>query len=151
MLDDTIDFSAVNEVISVCKDAEAGFRTAADSVQTDPTLKNTFEEYARQRAKFAKELQEAVEEAGGVPEHSAGLAGKLHGGWIAIKGALTGNSEHELLVEAERGEDLSVHKYHDALAQPLPEKIRAILEEQYPDVELAHTHMKHLRDNTANA
>ena len=151
MPDDNIDFSPVNDVISVCKDAEAGFRAAAEAVQDDPTLKNTFEEYARQRAKFAKELQTAVEEEGGVPEYSAGLAGKLHSGWIAIKSALTGKSEHELLVEAERGEDLSAQKYHDALAQPLPESIRSILEEQYPDVELAHKHMKHLRDNTANA
>lgn len=142
--------SAVNDVISICRDAEEGFSGAAKAVE-NPTLQNVFEEYSAQRAKFAKELQSAVRAAGGDASDPSGMAGKLHSAWINLKGVLTGHSEHQILVETERGEDLSVQRYRDALdKQDLPPDLRSILQEQYEEVKLAHNHIRNLRDNTAH-
>ncbi len=143
------DVSAINDVISICKDAEQGFRGAADSVQS-PSLKSLFNEYASQRATFARELESAMERTGAKTEHPSGTAGKLHSGWMHIKGALTGHSEHQILEETERGEDLSVKRYREALDKNLPEDLRSILKAQFGQVQDAHANIRRLRDQTAH-
>ena len=75
--------SAVNKVIAVCKDAEEGFRGAANAVK-DPTLQSLFNQLSSERAGFAKELRAAVTDAGLKPEDSSGVFGTLHHGWIAL-------------------------------------------------------------------
>lgn len=140
--------SAINDVIAVCRDAEEGFRGAAKEVEDDPTLQNTFEEYSKQRANFAKELESALRDAGGEPVEPGGLAGKLHSAWMSVKGTLTGHSAHQILVETERGEDLSVQRYREALDKTPPAALRTVLQEQYEQVQLAHTHLRNLRDRT---
>ena len=140
--------SAVNSVIGVCKDAEEGFRGAANAVK-DASLKSVFEEYSSQRAEFGNELRAAVKNAGGEPADSSGILGTLHHGWIALKGALTGHSEHQILEETERGEDFSLSRYRDALAHEVPTDLRSVLERQYQQVQSAHTRIKALRDSLA--
>src|SRR5947199_2243676 len=103
----------ITSVIAICRDAEQGFRGAADAVH-DPMLKELFEQYSLQRGAFANDLQTAVKTMGFDPTHPSGVAGVLHGAWMTLKGALTGNSPHAILVEAERGEDWSVKTYRDA-------------------------------------
>src|SRR6478672_468031 len=112
----------INDVIEICKDAEQGFQGAADAVQ-NPALKSLFQEYSAQRAAFAAELQSAVERSGGHAEHAGGAAGKLHSAWMSIKGAFTGHSEHEILEETERGEDLSLKTYREALGRQLSDTL----------------------------
>src|SRR5207237_6123707 len=128
---------------AICRDAEQGFRGAADAV-TDPMLKTMFEQYSLQRGAFANELQTAVTTMGFDPTHPSGVAGVLHGAWMTLKGALTGNSAHAILVEAERGEDWSVKTYRDALATEMPIELRPIVERQYNQVQEAHNHIKTL-------
>ena len=140
--------SAVNSVIGVCKDAEEGFRGAANAVK-DANLKSVFEEYSKQRAEFASELRAAVKDAGVEPADSSGVLGTLHHGWIALKGALTGQSEHQILEETERGENFSLSRYRDALAQELPTELCSVLERQYQHVQSAHNRIKALRDSSA--
>jgi uncharacterized protein (TIGR02284 family) len=149
MPEDTTDYlSAVNKVITVCKDAEEGFRGAANAVK-NPSLRSLFEQFSSQRAGFANELQGAVSTAGFKPEDSSGVLGTLHHGWIALKGVLTGHSEHQLLEETERGEDLSISRYRDALSHQLPTALRSIVDTQYQQVQQAHNRIKELRDASA--
>ena len=139
---------AVRSVISICRDAEQGFRAAADAVK-QPAFKEMFEQYSEQRGQFATELQEAVKSMGFDTTHPAGVAGVLHGAWMTLKGALTGHSEHAILAETERGEDWSLTTYREALDKNLPVGIRTIVEQQYEQVRQAHEHIKSLRDATA--
>ncbi len=138
--------SAINDVISICKDAEEGFHGAAKAVE-DAGLKSLFEEYSAERARFAHELQRALASAGVEPKDPAGIAGKLHSGWMAVKGTFTGHSAHEILEETERGEDLSLHRYREALDSNLPAELRALINEQYAAVERAHQKIRSLRDS----
>ncbi len=117
--------TAVTNVISICRDAEQGFRAAADAVK-QPALKEMFEQYSEQRGRFANELQEAVKSMGFDTPHPSGIAGTLHGAWMTVKGALTSHSEHAILEETERGEDWSLKTYREALARNLPVGIRSI-------------------------
>jgi len=150
MADTTTDqLAAINGVIAVCKDAEEGFRGAAGAVK-DSALKSLFEEYSSQRGKFAEELRSVVKGTGSEPANPAGVAGTLHRGWIALKGVLTGHSEHQILEETERGEDLSLSRYKDALTKELAVPIRSVLQQQYSQVQQAHNRIRALRDTTAS-
>ena len=151
MADTSSDYlAAVNSVIAVCKDAEEGFRGAADAVK-NPSFKSLFAQYSSQRAGFAEQLRAAVKQTGNQPSDPSGLAGTMHRGWIVLKGVLTGHSEHQILEETERGEDLSVSRYRDALAKPLPAELRSLLERQFAEVQQAHNRIKALRDSTVSA
>ena len=66
--------SAVNKVITVCKDAEEGFQGAADATRDVP-LRTLFEQYSSQRAQFAEQLRAIVKENGNELSDPAGVAG----------------------------------------------------------------------------
>ena len=96
--------TAIARMISVCRDAEQGFRGAAAATQ-DRELKELFSQYSSQHGGFAAKLQEAVKALGYDPELPAGLGGTIYGGWINLKALVTSHNQHGILVEAERGED----------------------------------------------
>jgi uncharacterized protein (TIGR02284 family) len=141
---------AVHNVISICRDAEQGFRGAAHAVN-DPAMKDMFTQYSAQRARFAVELQEAVKGLGFEVIDPQGLGGMLHASWMSLKGMATGHKVHAILVETERAEDWSLSTYRTALGTTLPPEISSIMERQLGEVQAAHDRIKILRDATAPA
>lgn len=142
--------SALNDLIQTCKDGEQGFRDAADGVESG-TLRTTLGEYARQRAKFAGQLQAEVIRLGGDPEESGSVSGSLHRGWINLKTAIGGKNDHAILEECERGEDAAVKNYTPALSMDLPNDLRNIIERQYSEILAAHDQIKAMRDSTSKS
>lgn len=141
------DYTALKDVIGICRAAEQGFRGAANAVKT-PALRSMFEQYSEQRGEFANELIHAGRSLGLDLDDPVGLSGVLHAGWIELKGALTGHSEHQILEETERGEDLSLKTYRQALNMSLSNDIRMVLQRQVAEVESAHARIRSLRDRT---
>ncbi len=141
--------STLNNLIETCKDGQEGFKEASEGVE-DTNLKTTFYNYSQQRAKMAGELQQAVRDLGGDSEDSSSVSGMLHRGWINIKSAVTGQDETAILNEAERGEDVAVDQYKEALGNDLPNNIMAIVARQSNEVRAAHDKIKSLR-NTSRA
>jgi uncharacterized protein (TIGR02284 family) len=121
--------STLNQLVQTCKDGEQGFQTAARAVD-DPNLRHLFESYAQQRSEFAAELEVEVERMGRQPPESGHLAASLHRGWTNLKAAVTGRDEGAIISECERGEDLAVRAYQEALATQLPADLRALIERQ---------------------
>lgn len=140
--------AAVDNLISINRDAEQGFRAAADAV-ADPALKQMFVDLSGQRAGFAAELQDAVRKLGFEPSNPLGAAGTLHGVWIALKAAVMANKAHAALEEAERGEDQSLKTYRDALGMILQSDLRTVVEKQLAAIEEAHARIRTLRNQTA--
>src|ERR1700733_1381367 len=139
---------AVHDVISICRDAEQGFRGAAQAVNA-PTIKEMFQQCSAQRAQFATELQGAVKALGFETIDPQGLGGVLFAGWINLKGLLTGHDVHAVLVEAERGEDWTLKTYRSALGKTLPPEIASIIQKQFEQVQEAHDRIRSLRDSSA--
>ncbi len=134
--------SAVERLISINRDAEQGFRAAADAV-ADPALKRMFVDLSGQRAGFAAEIQEAVRKIGFEPPNPLGTAGTLHGVWISLKGSVLANKDHVVLEEAERGEDQSVKTYRETMAMILQPELRGVVDRQFAvhrGVARAHAH-----------
>jgi uncharacterized protein (TIGR02284 family) len=140
--------TAITRIISICRDAEQGFRGAATAMQ-NRDLKELFFQYSSQHGGFAAKLQEAVKALGYDPELPAGLGGTIYGGWINLKALVTSHDQHGILVEAERGEDWVLDTYRSAIDKNLPVGIRPLVDAQLIEIEKAHNYLKQRRDATA--
>jgi uncharacterized protein (TIGR02284 family) len=138
--------STLNSLIETLKDGEEGFKQAADGV-VDLQLKSLFNEYSRQRARFANALQTQAQSLGeSKPERSSSAAGALHRAWINLKSAATSGNDHAILSECERGEDSAVKEYEKALNDDLSPSLQEIVSSQYSEVKNAHDRIRNLRD-----
>ena len=138
--------STVNSLIETLRDGQEGFKQAAEGV-ADPQLKSLFNEYSRQRARFANALQTQAQSLGeSKPERSSSAAGALHRAWINLKSAVTSGNDHAILSECERGEDSAVKEYGKALNDDLSPSLREIVSSQYSEVKNAHDRIRNLRD-----
>jgi uncharacterized protein (TIGR02284 family) len=135
--------STLNQLIHTCKDGEQGFR-AASTVVTDGNLRRLFESYAQQRAEFAAELQTEVQRLARDPVDSGHASAALHRAWMDLKGGLGGNDDPAIIAEAERGEDLAVRAYRQALESDLPADLRSLVERQFLQVKEGHDHVRAL-------
>jgi uncharacterized protein (TIGR02284 family) len=144
--DDVI--STLNNLIETSKDGEEGFRRCAENVK-NPTLKTFFEQKAERCREGAVQLQAIVREMGGDPETRGSMAGAMHRFWLDIRGTISGMSDHAILDECERGEDVAKRAYADALKEDLPGDVRRVIENQYREVKTNHDRVKELRNITA--
>lgn len=136
---------ALNRVIEVCKDSEKGFRKAAEDMSA-PDYQTMFSDLAAQRAGFAEELHGIISSMGEAPETDGSTRAAMHRAFIDVRMALTGGSEHTVLAEAERGEDIALHTYEDVLKEALPVGVRDVLLRQYAVVKETHDQVRALRD-----
>lgn len=141
--DDVI--STLNDLIETCEDGEQGFSTCAENVN-DSRLRTVFTEGARRCADSADELRIQVQRLGGDAESGGTVSGALHRGWVNIKSTVTGKDDTAILNEAERGEDVAVKAYREALESDLPSDVRAIVQRQYQGVEENHNIVRDLRN-----
>ena len=140
-MDNTKVISTLNSLIETLKDGEEGFRTAADGL-TDPQAKAVFQQYSRERAQMAQELQAEVRTLGGDPEQAGSMSGSVHRGWINIKSVVTGKNDASIIAEAERGEDIAKNAYAEAIKTALPPSVSAIISRQAVKVREAHDRVR---------
>lgn len=138
--------STLNDLIETCKDGEYGFRSCADHAESIE-LKTLFAKRAEECAQAARELQEQVVQFGGEPDTRGSASGALHRGWVAIRSSLTSYDDLAVLKECERGEDIAVASYRDALQKPLPEPVRSLIDRQYQGAQRNHDQVRQLRNN----
>ncbi|HWL54867.1 MAG TPA: PA2169 family four-helix-bundle protein [Chthoniobacteraceae bacterium] len=138
----------LNRLIGICRDGQEGFRTAAEAVVDDPELKMLLSSFSLQRAKFAGDLEaEAITMGEHHPENEGStFRGAAHRGWIHLKGALSRGSNHALLAECERGEDVAKEAYQRALRHDLPAPVYDLIQEQRQEVITTHNTIRALRD-----
>jgi len=142
--------SVLEELIQTCKDGQKGYEEAATKVKrTD--LKTFFNEQARERARFAGELEEELSRLGkGDKKLSGSVAGTLHRAWIETKVSL-GAGDKAILEWLEQGEDRAKDAYQKALRGSLPANLMEIIRRQAASVQAAHDKVKQLRDTTEAA
>ena len=148
-LTDTI--STLNKLIETCLNGQEGFRQAAEAVTDDEDLKGFLFSASLQRSKFAGELQNEVIALGEPdPTHTNSATSKVHRGWLNLKTALTGNDNHAILAECERGEDSAVAEYRKALNSEMPAPLSEIVSRQFQEVLATHNSVRGLRDQLAS-
>ena len=138
--------AALNDLIETCKDAEQGFRTAAEraSKDWDPDFRTLLNVLAQQRARFAAELQNEVLRRGGDPAKSGHVSAGFQRGWMNLNLALAGNSEASVIAECESSEQSAMRNYEAVLKTSLPSDLFAIVEDQYAKIKEAHKRLRFL-------
>lgn len=104
----------LNNLLTKTYDAEKGYKTAAEKVET-PSVKKFLNDKFRQRATFAQEIKKEIMEYGQLPDEGGSIAGDVHRGWIQLKAALSSNEAEKILEEVERGEKRSLDAYDEIL------------------------------------
>ncbi len=146
--DDEKIVSLLGPLIETCKDGQNGYRAAAERAPSKE-LKRFFRYYASQRARFAAELQEEVHRHGATPAKGGTVAGALHRGWFAVKSALLGAGEADLLAECERGEEAALNNYEAASREVLPPELQEMIAKQYRDIKRVRDRLRDRRESAA--
>jgi uncharacterized protein (TIGR02284 family) len=136
--------SELNRLIQTCKDGENGFREASQEVK-NPDLKNLFSRYANERGQYAVDLQQLVSGLGKAPETTGTVAAALHRRWIDLKSSMSAKNDQAIIDECERGEDIALESYQDALAKDLPSDLKMVIERQYAGVKASHDEVRNLK------
>ncbi|MBI5716949.1 MAG: PA2169 family four-helix-bundle protein [Burkholderiales bacterium] len=142
-LDDLTD--TLNDLIETCKDGEYGFRSSAEHVRSRATRAELLQ-HAEECRRAAAELQDCVAQYGGRPEHSGTAAGAIHRGWVAVKSKLARYDDETILADTERGEDIALARYLNALEADLPGDVRALVERQALGLRRNQEHVHMLRE-----
>lgn len=128
--------AVLNHLIETCRDAERGFRAAAEHVSSE-TLKRLFLGLAEQRRSFANELLPHAQRLGGASEADGTATAAAHRVWMHVKAGLAENPDLAILEEAARGERYAMRAYDDAVADVIPPDVRELVEGQDVGVRLA--------------
>jgi uncharacterized protein (TIGR02284 family) len=146
--------SVLNDLIETSKDGEKGFQTSAEDIK-NPAVKAFFLSRSAEIASAVRELQTEVRALGGDPETSSSVAGTLHRAWVDLKSAVTGKDDKAVLNEVERGEDVALKAYKDALEKAhekaLPANVVSLIQKQLAGVQANHDKVKALRDQARAA
>jgi uncharacterized protein (TIGR02284 family) len=138
----------LNDLIENSKDGAYGFTKCAERVES-PQLRETLLQRSADCAAAISELQTLVVQYGGKPAEHGTVLGALHRGWVSVKDAISGDSDHAVLEECERGEDAALARYRKALKNDLPPDVRSVLERQMAGAQRNHDQVKAMRDATA--
>ena len=125
--------AVLNRLMESCKDAERGFRAAAEQV-TNASLRSLLLDMAAQRARFAADLLPHAQRLGGASEHDGTTAAAVHRSWINIRHAIA-HDDVPVVKEAERGEHHALGVYKDAIDGLLPPDVRDLVESQYVELQ----------------
>jgi uncharacterized protein (TIGR02284 family) len=138
----------VEKLIDTCKDAEKGYKNAAEHVKQEH-LKNLFLELSLQRGTFVKELEielPYLEQTAKKDSGSVAAAARIV--WMDLK-ANIGGGDGAVLASVEQGEDIAKKAYAEALSNSLPLGLDTVVRRQAQSVMNAHETVKSLRDGLA--
>jgi uncharacterized protein (TIGR02284 family) len=139
----TID--ALKELITARRDAEQGLRICAEHVR-GLRLKVLVMSHLQDCAQALQELQSLVRLLGGELELSPR---DDRSRWADLRAALACDGDGVILDECERGGSRALEVYRNALDDPLPGLVRAIVLRQFEDVMTNHDQIRDLRSEPA--
>jgi len=125
--------AVLNRLIETCRDAEHGFRAAAEHVTHRP-LQQMLLDMADQRAAFVRELLPYAQRLGGARDHDGTAAAAVHRTWMNVRHAMAG-TDVPVVKEVERGEQHARDAYRGAIDGLLPPTVREVVETQYAELQ----------------
>ena len=138
----TID--ALRELITARRDAEQGLRICIEHVR-GRQLRALVLSQLHECAQALQELQSLVRLLGGDPEPLAKDHATYRRQWADLRRALACNEDGVILDECERGASRALEVYRNALDDPLPGLVRAVVLRQFEDVMTNHDQILDLR------
>lgn len=133
-------------LLRLSRDSVEGYLTALRDIADDGIAKE-LERFRAQRAKMVDELAQRIRDLRGAPDPRPTVAGAAHRAWIDARAGGEANPSQTILAEIERGEDLAVDAFRQALKEhDIDATTRRLIEAHYELVQTAHDRVKQLRD-----
>ena len=146
---DTTGVQVLNDLLLINNDRLKGYQQALKEIrQKDTDLQVLFSDMITQTKIFIRQLSMLVEKTGAAAEKESSVSGSMYRFWMDIKAAFTGKSRKALLVECERGEDVSKEAYNEALhgdSELTGEQID-VLTQQAEEQRVSHDRIKAIRN-----
>ncbi|HUI83514.1 MAG TPA: PA2169 family four-helix-bundle protein [Candidatus Binatia bacterium] len=122
--------AALEKLIEICRDGQAGYREAGEHA-SDPGLKKLFGEISLNRARFAGDLENETLRLGKADVDRSGSAlGAIQRGWASLRANL-GGGDDAILSSMESGDDYARSQYDMYIRDnQLPEDILGIIRNQ---------------------
>ena len=140
----TID--ALKELIAARRNGAQGLRICSEYVR-NPRLETLLRSHLEECTRALDELQSLVRLLGADPDVPAAREPIIaYQRWIDLRAALACNEDGVILDECERGESRALEVYRNALDDPLPGLVRAIVLRQFEDVMTNHDQIRDLRN-----
>lgn len=138
----------LKNIVETTRDGQKGFNECMEKCES-PELKSLFSRAAARCQEGINDLEQLIRQYGGEPETEGSLLGSLHRGWMDLRTALSSNDDKVVLEECERGEDVALKNYDEALQADLPSEVAALLRKQQQGVRANHDQIRALRDAMA--
>jgi uncharacterized protein (TIGR02284 family) len=143
-MNDTHDIKVLNELITTTLDSADGYATAAKDAD-NPTFKNLFSQWGRERRQVVNELQEQVKLMGGKPSDDGSVLASAHRMFLNIRDSLS-KGDKGVVEEVERGEDYIKNKFEEALEDDdLSVSVRPVVDRAYQSVIRGHNQARDLK------
>jgi uncharacterized protein (TIGR02284 family) len=148
MSHDRFTIDTLKELIAARRDGAQGLRICSEFVR-NPRLQEVLHSHLQECTRALEELQSLVRRLGGDPDvPTRGVAG-AQGRWADLRTALACNEDGVILDECERGASRALEVYRNAMDDPLPALVRAIVLRQFEDVMTNHDQIRDLRSQRA--
>jgi uncharacterized protein (TIGR02284 family) len=135
---------ALKELIAARRDTEMGLQICAAYLQSS-RMRTILLAHLQDCTRALQELQSLVRLLGGDPEPLGSPSPGAHRRWVSLRAALACNEDGVILDVCERGESRSLEVYRNALDDPLPDLVRAVVLRQFEDVMTNHDQIRDLR------
>lgn len=137
----------LQNLVPFIHDGREGYEQAAkDSV--NPQLGPLYRSLAGQRAEFAQELHQIIQNHGGASERAAPAPGQLYQQWQKARADFAHQNEITSVDASMLGEEWAQKAYAAALEQPdLPQPTRELLERQLNALEQARQTLQEIKNN----
>lgn len=139
----------LTHLVDVNRDAEAGFRAAAEGVE-NTQLQTQFANYASRHAEFASELNAEIQRLSDGSESESSTSGSvgnaIHQGWLDLKSMLSGHSAGNLISACSDGEESAYVAYLDAVDAIGSGQTHTLLRKQVDQITEFRTRLTRLTD-----
>tara|TARA_R110002020_G_scaffold427944_2_gene637349 strand:+ start:3015 stop:3476 length:462 start_codon:yes stop_codon:yes gene_type:complete len=138
--------SSLNALLEKNRDAEKGFKKAADHTE-HVNLKNYFMSKSRQRRDYANQLKSEIATYGEKPDDSSSFTGAAHRAWMDVKALFSFDDEESMLEEAIRGEEAAVEEYDKIIYnKDLPQSTKSLLSKHVNEIRSGLAKIRSLED-----
>lgn len=130
MADQKYIVNALEKLIEVCRDGQAGYRDAAEHAK-DHELKKLLSEISLERARFAGDLEnEAIRYGEADIDRSGSTRGAIHRGWTGLKASL-GGGDDAILSSMETGDTYAQNQFDNYIREgQLPDDLLGVIRNQ---------------------
>ena len=132
---------SLRDLAATCRDAEEGYNKAAKGVHSDDS-RAIFDKYSTERAQFAQELDDLVQQLGGEAGETGHGGGVLRRGWVDLEQRIRPRQDHEIIELCAEGDEGSLDHYARALGLPFEENVRSTLRRQEAKIRAAVEHLR---------